>query len=319
MKIPDILSSLFGRSRQRVGWFAICVTANGVHFAHIKLMGSKAQVLVCAYHELNGVTSAALEKLRKDLRIADYQFTTLLAPGEYQMLLLDAPNVHADEMKSAIRWRIKDSLNYLIDDATIDVLKIPANKDAGERPQSLYAVAVPNNTVRKIESLFEKARIELNVIDIPEMAQRNIAALFEEDGRGLALLAFDDSGGLLTFTSGGELYLARRIEITLAQLQDGDESVRQQNLERLELELQRSMDYFGRQYSHISLARLLISAPEQLGLVSLLAHSMDLPVEQLDLAQVFDIRTVPALRDSEFAARAFFPLGAALRHERRVL
>jgi len=207
----------------------------------------------------------------------------------------------------------------LVDDATIDVLKIPINKAAGERPQSLYAVAAPNNTIRKIEALFEKANIDLNVIDIPEMAQRNMAALFEEGERGLALLAFDDSGGLLTFTCGGELYLARRIEITLGQLQSADEDMRQQHLERLELELQRSMDYFGRQYSYIPLTRLLVSAPESLGLVELLSPGLDVSVEQLDLAQVLDISAVPDLANSEFAVRAFLPLGAALRHERRVL
>ena len=319
MKIPGILSSLFNKSSQRIGWFAVCIGAGGVHFAHVKMTGGMPQVLRCAFYPLSNVTPAALEKLRKDARIADFQFTTLLASGEYQMLLLDAPNVQPDEMKAAIRWRIKDSLNYLVDDATIDVLKIPINKAAGERPQSLYAVAAPNNTIRKIEALFEKANIDLNVIDIPEMAQRNMAALFEEGERGLALLAFDDSGGLLTFTCGGELYLARRIEITLGQLQSADEDMRQQHLERLELELQRSMDYFGRQYSYIPLTRLLVSAPESLGLVELLSPGLDVSVEQLDLAQVLDISAVPDLANSEFAVRAFLPLGAALRHERRVL
>jgi MSHA biogenesis protein MshI len=319
MKIPGFLSNLFNRSGQRIGWFAICVNTNGVHFAHVKLGGSKPQVRACAFLPANNVTPAMLEKLRKDARIADFQFTTLLAPGDYQMLLLDAPNVQPDEMKAAIRWRVKDSLNYLVDDATIDVLRIPVHKEGVERPQSLYAVAVPNNTIRKLEALFEKAKIDLNVIDIPEMAQRNIAALFEEKERGLALLAFDDNGGLLTFTCGGELYLARRIEVTLGQLQNADEGSRQQHIERLELELQRSMDYFGRQYSYISVARLLISAPEQLDLVALLTSSLDVSVEQLDLAQVLDISAVPELRNSEYAVRALLPLGAALRHESRVL
>jgi MSHA biogenesis protein MshI len=320
MKITGFLSKLFNRSSQRVGWFAICINASGVHFAHVRQAGAKPQVLVCtSFYPAGIVTPPILEKLRKEARIGDFQFTTLLLPGEYQMLPLDAPNVQPDEMKAAIRWRIKDSLNYLVDDATIDVLKVPANKASVERPQSLYAVAVPNNTIRKLESLFERAKIDLNVIDIPEMAQRNIAALFEEGDQGLALLAFDDSGGLLTFTCEGELFLARRIEISLGQLQDTDENMRRQHLDRLELELQRSMDYFGRQYSYIALSRLLVSAPEELGLVALFAPNLDVPVEQLDLAQVMDIKAVPELANSEYAMRALLPLGAALRNEKRVL
>ena len=51
------------------------------------------------------------------------------------------------------------------------------------------------------------------------------------------LLAFDETGGLLTITSDGELYLARRIDISCGQLQDANESLRQQYFDRLELEV----------------------------------------------------------------------------------
>jgi MSHA biogenesis protein MshI len=179
----------------------------------------------------------------------------------------------------------------------------------------LYAIAAPNDKVLKCITLFEKAKIDLNVIDIPEAAQRNVAALFEEEGRGLALLAFDNHGGMLTFSSNGELFLARRIEVTLGQLQDADINQREQYMDRVELELQRSMDYFGRQFHHVSLKRLLISSPAQLGLVQRLSSSVDLPVEQLDLAQVLDISAAPELADSEYAAHLLPALGAALRNE----
>ena len=79
------------------------------------------------------------------------------------------------------------------------------------------------------------------------------------------------------------------------------------------------MDYFGRQYSYISVQRMLVSAPEQLGLVQLLSNSLDVPVEQLDLAQVLDIGAVPELANSEYASHVFLALGAALRQERRAL
>ena len=318
MQIP-LMSSFFKQAKRNVGWFAIGIGETGVHFAQVKLVGSRPQVVECAFFPVTEVTPTVLEKLRRDAHIGDFQFTTLLSPAEYQMLLVEAPNVPVDELKTAIRWRIKDALSYHVDDATVDVLQIPANKNASERPQSLYAVAASNNTIQKHIALFESAEIELNVIDIPEMAQRNIAELFEEKGRGLALLAFDDNGGLLTITCDGELYLARRLEITIGQLQDANESLRQQYLDRVELELQRSLDYFGRQYHHIPVQRLLVSAPDQSGLVTILNANLDLPVEQLDLAQVMDISAARGLADSEFVAYALPALGAALRRERRAL
>jgi MSHA biogenesis protein MshI len=318
MQIP-LISNLFHQTRQQAGGFAICIHTNGVYLSRVKRGGAMPQVLSCTFHAVDEVTPAVLEKLRRDEHIGDFQFITLLAPGEYQMQLVEAPNVPVDELKSAIRWRIKDSLNYHIDDATVDVLQIPSGKNAGERPQSLYAIAAPNTAIRKRIELFEKARIDLKVIDIPELAQRNIAELFEVNGQGLALLAFDESGGMLSFTAGGELYLARRIEISLGQLQDADESLRGQALDRLELEVQRSMDFFSRQFHQVSVNRLLISAPDEAGLVEHLSRDLDWPVEKLDLSQVLDLSAVPELADSGYAAHAFYALGAALRNEKRVL
>lgn len=318
MKIP-LISTLFKTKSHDASWFAIGLGAHGIYLAQVKQAGAVLSVLRCEYHETGEVSVTQLDKVRHSANINNYNFTTLLSPGEYQMLLVDAPNVPANELKTAIRWKIKDGLNYHIDDATVDVLQIPASKYGSDRVQSIYAIAASNETIQKRIALFEQAKIELKVIDIPEMAQRNIAALFEQDDRALVLLAFDDNGGLITFTSRGELLLARRIEITAGQLQDANDQLRQQYRDRMELELQRSLDYFDRQYNHLPVSRVLVCAPDDASLASFLAAAVEVKVERLELSQVMDISKVPALADSEFVAHALPTLGAALRQERRTL
>src|SRR3990170_2464134 len=213
------ISRLFKAQSRDSGWFSISIGAHGIYLAEVNQAGAMPSVLRCAYHETGEVSASQLDKVRHSANIGNHDFTTLLAPGEYQMLLVDAPNVPASELKTAIRWKIKDGLSYHIDDATVDVLQIPASKYGSDRAQSMYAIAASNETIKKRIALFENAKIELDVIDIPEMAQRNIAELFEDSGRGLAFLTFDGNGGLLTFTFNGELYLARRLEVTMGQLQ----------------------------------------------------------------------------------------------------
>ncbi len=318
MEFARILS-LFKRGNREAGWTAITLANQGVYIVQAKYVGPRPQVSGCAYFATNEVNAAALERIRKDAGLENARFTTLLAPNEYQLMMVEAPNVPVDELKTAIRWKIKDALNYHVDDATVDVLQIPVGKYGSERPQSLYAVAASNETIRKRIDLFERAKIDLEVIDIPETAQRNIASLYETEGRGLALLAFNEEGGLLTVTSDGELFLARRIEISAGQLADADENLRQQYRDRVELEVQRSLDYFDRQFHHIPVNRMLVSAPESLGLVELLANGLGLPVAALDLAQGMDIVGVPELADSEFASHALHAVGAALRLEKKVL
>lgn len=312
------ISSLFKPKARDTGWFAICPDEHGVYLAKVEFTGAMPRVVRCEYHGTGTVSAAALEKLQHEAYPGSCAVTTLLNPGDYQILLVDAPNVPADELKTAIRWKIKDNLNYHIDDATVDALQIPAHKYGSERAQSMYAIAASNDTIQKRIKLFEQARITLDVIDIPEMALRNIAALFEQDERALVLLAFDDNGGLMTFTMGGELYLSRRTEITAGQLQDANETLREQYRARVELELQRSLDYFDRQFNHIPVSRVLVSAPDNTGLAAFLVAA-DVKVEKLDLSQVMDISAVPALAESEFMAHALPALGAAMRREEKSL
>ncbi len=318
MGIPFI-SSLLKTKRRDTGWFAAGVTTHGVYLAKVNFDGVMPRVERCEYHETTTAPGTTLERLRQTANIGGNVFTTPLAPGEYQMLLVESPAVPVNELKSAIRWKIKDGLSYHIDDATVDVLQIPASKHSAERAQSLYAIVAENSVIQNHIAVFDQAQLELGVIDIPEMAQRNIAGLFEQEGRALVLLSFDAYGGLLTITAGGELYLSRRIDVTAGQLQDANEELRLPAREKVEMELQRSLDYFDRHFNTLPVKRVLVCAPEASGLVEFLASVVDADVEQLDLSQGMDISAVPALANSEFVADVLPTLGAALRRESVVL
>jgi MSHA biogenesis protein MshI len=318
MKIPFFPALIKTKSRD-AGWFAISFGEHGIYLAIIRIVGIMPSVARCEFHETGTITKSLLDKLCHEADIDGYDVTTLLSPGEYQMLLVDAPNVPTDEMKTAVRWKIKDGLNYHIDDATVDMIRIPASKYVSGRPQTLYAIAAANRVIQERIELFDEANIRLDVIDIPELAQRNIAALFEREERALVMLAFDDYGGLMTFTAGGELYLSRRIEIGVGQLLDADQDLRRQYRDRVETELHRSLDYFDRQYNQLPVDMVLVCVPDKTGLVEFLDSELDINVQKLDLSQVMDISAVPALADSEFVARALTTLGAALRQESRVL
>lgn len=258
-----------------------------------------------------------LEKLGKELHAERYYCINLMAANEYQLLSVEAPNVPSDELKTAIRWRLKDMLDFHIDDATVDVLDVPLDKNAGNRNHQMYAVAARNQLIEQRQTLFSDTKISLRVIDIPEMAQRNLAALLEQPERGVALLSFNAEGGLLTMTYAGELYLSRRIDVTLEQLMERDEEQRQAFHERVTLELQRSLDYFERQYHFITLSKLLL-APlygEAENLLPHLAENLYVPVEILNLTKILDFTKTPELKSLEMQQRYFMVLGAALRQE----
>jgi MSHA biogenesis protein MshI len=311
----------FGKTRKVSGLLAIGFDADGMCAARITRVpeGKPVVELSTFFPCKQPLAPEALEKIARELQAAHFQVSTLLGGREYQMLAVEAPNVQPDELKAAVRWRLKDMLDFHVDDATIDVLDIPADKNAAVRASQMFAVAARNAVIEARQALFAKAKVELSVIDIPETAQRNMSALLEPEGRGLALLSFNDAGGLLTVTFGGELYLSRRIDVGIEMIRDTDPERRNQTYDKITLELQRSLDHFDRQFHYVTVAKLLLAPLPTSALHDYLSSNLYMPVDALDLASVLDLSKVPELQALEVQQRHFLALGAALRLEERAL
>lgn len=310
------LRQFFRKHSDEPGWLAVLALPDRVDVAHVRRgSADRPRVAFCDSYRKQDSDSATLKLLCRELRMQSYRCTTLLNPGEYQMLLADAPDVPQEEMKAAMRWRVQDLLDYRVEEATLDMLYIPPEK-AGARNRSAYAIAARNDTVQSRMRLFQDAGVPLNAIDIPELAQRNVASLFESDGRGLALLAFDQQGGLITLNCGGELFNARRIDVPLKLLLEATADRQQQYFARIVLELQRSLDHCDRHFSSISVTKLLVPPfPESVPLAAHLAANLTVEVEAFDLAAVMDFASGPITLPPAKQIQWFYALGAALRDE----
>jgi MSHA biogenesis protein MshI len=306
-----------GKGQKQPGWLALGMHPDHVDLVHVRRTANrKPEVLMCDTFRREGSYTETLTRLRKELKLDLYRCTTLLKNEDYQMHQVEAPKVPAAEMKTAIRWRVKDVIDYPLEGATIDVLDIPVDDSASARNHQVYAVTARNSAVEAYVKLFNDADLPLEAIDIPDLAQRNIAALFEPEGRGVAMVAFYEKEGMLTFTRDGELYLARRIDITLAQLGDPDLDRRNQYFERVALELQRSLDHFDRQYHYVPVSKLLLAPlPPGISLHEYLVPIVSIPVETIDLATVLEFPLIPELKHPERQSQCMAAIGAALRDE----
>jgi MSHA biogenesis protein MshI len=300
------------------GWLAVTSTQNHIDVVHAQRSDKgKPEITLCDSFRKDGGTDAAiLSRICKALKLERHRCTTLLHRSEYQLHRIEAPNVPKAEMKSAARWRVKDLIDYSLESATVDVLDIPPDHEAASPEHVLYAVTAPAGVVENRRRSFSEARLDLTAIDLPELAQRNIAALFEPQGGGVVMLSFSETEGLLTCTRDGELYNARRIEVTLPQLLDSDAARRTAHLERIALEVQRSLDHLGREFYYVPLIKLLLGPlPLEVGLTQYVASNVDLPVEAIDLSSVMDFGAAPKLKQIIYQARYLWTLGAALRNE----
>lgn len=309
-----------GNRNRHAGWTAVSWLAEGIAIARVqRLANARPRIDLCRLYDGED-SAAALEKAVKDANLRSGLCSSVLNSGAYQMLLVEAPSVQPDELKTAIRWVAKDLIDYHIDDATIDVLDLPPDPNGATRTHQMYAVAARNSVIQTLVDMFAEAKVALDVVDIPEMAQRNLATLVQEPGRGLALLSFDETGGLLTISYNGELYLTRRIEISALQLSQAGDVARAHLFDRITLEVQRSLDHFDRQYHFISVTKLYLGPLiEGVALREHLAESVYVNVLDYKLAEAFDISMAPQLNQLDEQRRYWLTLGAALREEARVL
>lgn len=298
------------------GWSAVVFGTDRIALADVqRRAGARPLVRACDSFARDGSSDLeALKRLKNARRLARARCTTLLWHGQYQLLQVEAPgNVQGlphDELRESLRWRVKDMVDFPVDQAGIDLLEIPA---PGSRTPQLWVVVASHDSLRPRVNLFQDAKMPLAAIDIPELAQRNLAALFEEAGRGLALAAFNGKGGRLTISYQGELFMTRHLDASAAELAGPDAAVL---YERVLLDIQRSLDNFDRNYGAIPLTRLLVGPlPGGANFVDYLRTNLSLPVEVADLAAVFDIAAVPRLADPAAQADGWLALGAALRED----
>jgi MSHA biogenesis protein MshI len=184
----------------------------------------------------------------------------------------------------------------------------------------MYTVAARNETIRGTVERFTAAGLPLAVIDIPDTAQRNVAALLGTEQRAVVTLTFDANGGLITVTFNGELYLSRRLDVSAGQLASADDDARVRLFDRVLVETQRSLDHCERTYPFFALGRLVVGPLSgDGGLREHLAANLYLPLETLDLQHLVELPAAAQSWTPVEQAKWLKLIGAGLRVEKKAL
>jgi MSHA biogenesis protein MshI len=309
--------------------------------------GRPGRVLACGEASTLGEAGASAAQRLKAL--APKQVLAVLPLHAAQLLLIEAPAVPPEELRAAARWRIKDMVEGVLDDYTVDVMAVGDGQERGTR--HLFVAAATNARVRELSELAQDAGLPLSVIDIVEAAQRNLqtaaASAAGLQARATAALLRHGEHCLLTLCVDGELFEARRLDAALldaaqaapttaagalaedpaAPLPDDWHYVdygaqpeaehHDAGHERLLLELQRSFDVWERSHPGHPLAALWLHVGAESAALSLqLGRTLGLRVEVLDALTLFP-GLEEAAPDAALRESALPLLGALLRSETR--
>lgn len=288
----------------------------GVYIEPARAMGTKPAVLACANRAGQDFNLASLAELAAPLRDkggAHRPWVVVMERKTYQILVVEEPAVRLNEMDGSIGWAVSSMLEFPVSDATIAWMKIPTEKLLPNRPPHIYAIVAKKMLVDGYRELFKQAKLPLQAVDVRETAHRNLSVLLARPGEGVAMLSVSMRGVQLTVTFDGELYLDRYIDDTFFGDQV-DDTMRERAIERLILQVQRSLDFVGRTLPFIDINRLLLTPmPEEIGLRERIAENIQIPVETVDFASILDLSHVPELSSPAKQSLYSVALGAALR------
>lgn len=192
----------------------------------------------------SGLAWRATQAMLQSVPTRSGKVSAVLPPTEYQMMLIEAPSVPDSELRDALRWKVRDQISTPIEQSVIDVFRLPEIRGQSNLVQ---VVVTTSAVVEEIEAIVKGADRGLDVIDIPELALRNLTRLLPQDDLGCVLLLISRGTLHILLTVQGVLYVARRVELTHGGAGD-----------QVAVELQRSLQYYESQFDRPPISDVLI-------------------------------------------------------------
>jgi MSHA biogenesis protein MshI len=270
----------FNKGRKNAGRVAISLGPDGIGLAFIN---AKGRLVYCQFHDQLGDTEQLLSDIVKQQDWQGLACSVVLHPLYYQLLLAEQPEVKGDEMSSAIRWKVKELLDFPLAEAAIEYFLLPDDAYRG-RQKMLYVAALRKETLQGLVEPVEACGLIVDSVEISELALHNIISRAPVEGGGIALLQLHEGEGFINLVADGALYLTRRLDFGLDQYSVDKDNTR--FFDSLFLEVQRSLDYFESQLGKGIISSLFYSP----GLESatpigeFLSAQLGLNVSRLDLS-----------------------------------
>ncbi|BAN70134.1 hypothetical protein [endosymbiont of unidentified scaly snail isolate Monju] len=232
--------------------------------------------------------------------------TVVLDRGDYALLQIEPPELPPEELTEALRWRIRDMVDFPVDEAVIDQFELPPSQRAGS-PRLSCVVAAPPQRLDEIAMAANGT--ESRAIDIPEMALRDLV-MHAQDDHPHAWLYLAPRMALIEILTGDRIWLSRQIELTAGLFQGGEPAA--QDMDDLLLEVQRSLDYYQSLYATgpvDSLQVLGMSPAVEAAFVLSAAVYLSVPVARFELDRIEGLDG----HDEQQQRQSLLAMGAALR------
>lgn len=289
------------------------ITDDGVAYARVYYPNGEASRPVlkecefCVYPtNVPDQLQACLNNLVTKYNLEGVACNLVLSPQNYRVILVNVPNVLPEEYRIAVRWQIKDLIDYPIEDTTLDIF-IPSAFSQIEPPK-LYVTAARTSFVHKISGNARAALFNLMAVDIREFAIRNLLAPLLIPEKSAVFLSSDQNECLLVIVKNNQLRFVRNIPLKLTVAST------RVDFKRLSDEVQRSLDYYSNELKQDAPEALFLPPTAKVNdeLIETIVKNVYLKVNPLLLEKIVATE-YGQLLTPELQAACYVAIGGALR------
>ena len=275
----------------------ITLRQNSLTYCYMPEQGSgicqKADLLAGSY--VNSLAS-----LKSNHGLEEGQCHLVLSAQQSQIVQIEKPKVPDNEIHAALKWQVKDLVNYSPDNMVLDYYDGP--ESAGGAEKINVVCAAKSDLKEMVEQLINDG-FSVKSIITEEFAFAGLLPV--QDGACLLICQQPNEEILLLIVKQGQLYFFRRLRGFMQIGTKSEEELSMGIIDALSLEVQRSTDYFERQLKQAPIHSIKIIVPikNETFLARKLAENTNVAVELLSLPDGYE-------EQREFAAA----IGATRTH-----
>lgn len=304
------LKNLFSKNGAAKGTVGLEIRSDGMALALATKDPKSGEVSLqqCLFKACNAAErKQTLAEMVDELDIDGLPCDLVLPSDQYQTFPIEKPKVEDSELADAARWKIKDMLDFDIDNAVTDTYDFPKDALRG-RPDQVNVIATRKAIIKDNVDLVTASDLELETIGIADLALRNVASLIAGPNIPAAVLYLRHGMGLMVLIKDNALYLARHMDFSMQSL--NDPAQQETVIQNLGLEVQRSFDYFESQLGQAPPQNLTLIGPDpSMPLVNMLGGAIAARVESFDWSLLLPEESKAGLEE----INCLLAIGAAIR------
>jgi MSHA biogenesis protein MshI len=244
----------FGRSKQveQGAQVGVCITSEGISVACADSTTQTAglpRLKLCQFISAPKKDhSRVLANLVKTHKLEGLPTVCVLSILEYDLFLIEEPEVTAEELLAAVRWKVKDYVEYPIGEAAIDYMPLPT-KALDVKGKMGYAVVAKQAIIDEMVQLVNSVGLRVIAVDISETAVCAVMHHIKEMKDGVLCFRLLPGLSQIMILKGGVILLTRNLDLNQAYLLDQTATSgktpeeKEKLVNDMALEIQRSIEY----------------------------------------------------------------------------